>query len=205
MEVHFAVVMVEGRVELVRPMDPAAVDDQHDLFAGFLEGRHHLVEILAQLLRLKVRDDLIEDFGSPVLDGANHTASHAARETAPGAIAQPRLAFETLLAFDLALAEGPRGQTSALRGAPPARPGQSTAPQDRFVFIEPNDLATTRLELEGGQCERAVSEISRGGIPSAGGAVVAYVVVFNTPRTLSRPSWTPVCGANTVASSRQLH
>jgi hypothetical protein len=31
------------------------------------------VDILAQLLRSKVRDDFREDFGSPVLDGANHT------------------------------------------------------------------------------------------------------------------------------------
>src|SRR5207244_10722758 len=33
----------------------------------------------------------------------------------------------------------------------------------------------------------------------------AILVFFNTQRTLSRPSWTPVCWANTVASSRQLH
>ena len=115
------------------------------------------------------------------------------------------MAFETLLAFDLALAEGTREQTSARRGAPPARPGQSKAPQDRFVFIEHNALATVRLGLAGGQVERAVSEISGGGIQSAGGAVGAYGVFFNTPRTLSRPRWTPVCWANTVARSRQLH
>ena len=205
MEAQLVMRVVEGRVELVRPVDPAPIDDHHHLFLGFLEGRHHLVDILAQLLRIKVRDDFREDFGRPVLDGANHPEEHAARETTPGARAHPRLAFETLLAFALALAEGTRGQTSALRGAPPARPGQSKAPQDRFVFREHNDLATARLGLEGGQCERAVSEISRGGIQSAGGAVGAYVVFFNTPRPLARPRWTPVCWANTVASSRQLH
>ena len=205
MEAKLVMRVVESRVERVCPVDPAPIDDHHHLLLGCLEGRHHLVDILAQLLRIKVRDDFREDFGRPVLDGANHTEEHAARDPAPGARAQPRLAFETLLAFDLALAEGTRGQTSALRGAPPARPGQSKAPQDRFVFREHNDLATARLVLEGGQCERAVREISRGGIQSAGGAGGASVVFFNTPRPLARPRWTPVCWANTVASSRQLH
>jgi hypothetical protein len=205
MAAKLVMIVVESRVELVCPVDPAPIDDHHHLFLGCLEGRHHLVAILAQLLRIKVRDDLIEDFGSPVLDGANHTASHAARETAPGAIAQPRWAFETLRAFALAWAEGTRGPTSALRGAPPARPGQRQAPQDRCVCIEQNDLATARLEREGGKCERAVSESSRGGIQSAGGVVGAYGVFVNPPRTLSRPRWTPVCWAHTVASARQLH
>ena len=87
MEAKRAVGVVECRVELVRPMNPAPIDDHHDLFTDFAEGRHHLVDILAQLLRIKVRDDFIEDFGGAILDGANHTEQHAARDTAPGAIA----------------------------------------------------------------------------------------------------------------------
>jgi hypothetical protein len=39
--------MVEGRVKLVGPMDPAAIHDHHDVFAGFAEGGHDLMEILA--------------------------------------------------------------------------------------------------------------------------------------------------------------
>jgi hypothetical protein len=205
MEAKLVMIVGEGRIEFVRPMDPTPIDNHDDLFPGVAEAGHHLVDILAQLLRIKVRDNFIEDFGGAVLDRAKHTEQHAARDTAPGAIAHPCLAFETLLAFDLAVAEGTREQTSALHGAPPARPGQSTAPQDRFVFLEHNHLATTCLVLEGGKCERAVREISRGGIPSAGGAIGAYVVFFHTPRTRSRPRWTPVCWANTVASARQLH
>ena len=57
-----AVVGVEGRVKLVRPMDPAPIDDHHHLFLGVPEGCHHLREILAQLLGIKVRHDLREDF-----------------------------------------------------------------------------------------------------------------------------------------------
>ena len=36
--------MVEGGVELMCPMDPAAIDDHHDVFAGVAEGGHHLME-----------------------------------------------------------------------------------------------------------------------------------------------------------------
>jgi hypothetical protein len=46
------------------------------------------------------------------------------------------LAFETLVALDLALAEGAHGQASALRFAPPASPRQGKAPEDGFILIE---------------------------------------------------------------------
>jgi len=46
MEAKLAVIVLQGRVELVRPMNPAAIDDHHDLFPAFAEGRHHLMEIL---------------------------------------------------------------------------------------------------------------------------------------------------------------
>jgi hypothetical protein len=42
-------------------MDAAAIDDHHDLFVGFAEGCHHLMNILAQLLGIKVRHNFIED------------------------------------------------------------------------------------------------------------------------------------------------
>jgi hypothetical protein len=205
MEAKRAVVVLKSRVELVCPMDPAAIDDHHHVFAGFAEGRHHLMEILAQLLGIKVRDNFIEDFGGPILDRANDAEQHAAGDAAPGAIAQPGLAFETLVPFNLALGQGTCGQASALRFAPPARSGQGKAPEDRFVFREQNDLATAGPVLEGGECERAIGEISRDGIKATGGTIGAYILFFNAQRTLSRPSWTPVCWAKTVASSRQLH
>src|SRR5262245_51317289 len=53
MEAKLAVVVVECRVELVRPMAPATVDDHHALFAGCAKGRHHLMAIWAPLLGLK--------------------------------------------------------------------------------------------------------------------------------------------------------
>ena len=105
-ETTFAVVVVKGRVELMRPMDPAPIDDHHHLFAGFAEDRHHLMEILTQLLGSKMRHDFIEDFGGTILDRPNDTQQHATRDTAPGARAHPRLPFEGLLAFDLTLAQG---------------------------------------------------------------------------------------------------
>jgi hypothetical protein len=53
MEAQRAVVVVECRVELVRPMDTAPIDDHHGLFPGFAAGRHHWMEILAQRLGIK--------------------------------------------------------------------------------------------------------------------------------------------------------
>ena len=73
MEAQRAVGVVEGRVELVRPMDPTPIDDHHHLFTSLAEGGHHLMEILAQLLGIKMGHDLIEDFGSPILDRADDT------------------------------------------------------------------------------------------------------------------------------------
>ena len=54
MEATRALIMVEGRVELVCPMDPTAIDDHHDLCASVAEGRHHVMEILAQFLGIKL-------------------------------------------------------------------------------------------------------------------------------------------------------
>jgi len=100
-----------------------------------------------------MRDNLIEDFGGPILDGAHHAQQHAAGDAAPGALRPPRLAFEGLLAFDLALAQGTDGEAHARRFAPPARTGQGKAPENRFVFIEQNDLTLASPVLSGGECE----------------------------------------------------
>jgi len=198
------VVVLQGRVELVGPRDPAASDDQHDLFAGFPEGRHHLLAILTQLLRIKVWHDFIEDLGGPIRDGANDAEQHPTGDAAPGAILPPRLAFAGLLTCDLALAQRAGGEASALGCAPPAGPGEGKAPEDRVVCIEPNDLVPARSVLAGSACERAVGKVCGVGLTTPGGAVVASFFVFTTPRTLSRPRWTPVSRAKTVASSRQL-
>ena len=132
-----------------------------------------MMDILAQLLGVKMRDDLIEDFGCPILHGAKHAQQHTAGDAAPGAILQPRLAFEGFLAFDLALAQWTYREASALRFAPPARTGQGKAPEDCFVFIEQNDLATAGPILEGGEFERAIGEISRGRIEPSSRTAVA--------------------------------
>ena len=148
-------------MELVRPMEPTAIDDHDDVFAGFAEGRHDLMEILAQLLGIKVRHDFIEDFGGAILDGPNDTAQHAAGDTAPGAILHPRLPFAGLLAFKLTLAQRAYGEASTLGGAPPAGAGQRKAPQDCFVCIEQNDLTPIGLIFESREVDRGIREGSR--------------------------------------------
>jgi hypothetical protein len=205
MEAKLALIVVEGCVQLMCSVDAAPIDDHYDVFAGVAESSHHLVEILAQLLRIKVGDDFIEDFRGAILDCANHAEQHTAGDATPGAILYPRLTFEGLVAFDLTLTQGPYREARTLGSAPPARAGQGKAPQDRFVFIEQNDLATTSPVLQGGEVDRARGEVGGVGIEPPGGAVVAYLLFFKAQRMLSRPSWTPVCWANTVASSRQLH
>jgi len=60
MEAKRSVVVIECRVELVRPMDTAAIDDHHDVFAGFAEGCHHLMDVLAQFLGVKMGHNFIE-------------------------------------------------------------------------------------------------------------------------------------------------
>ena len=61
MEAKLALIVVEGRIKLMRSMDPTPIDDHHNLFVGFAKGRHDLMEILAQLLGIKMRHDFIEN------------------------------------------------------------------------------------------------------------------------------------------------
>src|SRR6266571_8731250 len=140
MEAKLAAVVVECRVELVSPMDPAAIDDHHYLFLGFAEGRHHLMEIVAPLLGIKVRHDFIEDFGGAILDRPNDTEHHAAGDPTPRAILQPCLPFATRVTFDLTRTRRPCVQASLLGFAPPAGAGEGKTPEDGFIFIEHNDL-----------------------------------------------------------------
>jgi hypothetical protein len=115
------------------------------------------------------------------------------------------LTFEGFVAFALTLTQGAGGETSTLGCAPPARAGQGKTPQDRFIFVEQNDFTLACAILQGREVDRARGKVGRGGVESPGGPVVAYILFFNTSRTLSRPSWTPVSRAKTAASSRQLH
>jgi hypothetical protein len=131
------------RRQLVRPVDATAVGDHDDLFPGVAKEGHHLMDILAQSLRIKMRHDFIEDFRGPILDGTDDAEQHPAGDAAPRAILHPRLAFEAFFAFDLAGAQGTYGEASALHFAPPACPGEGKTPHDRFIFIEQNDLAPT--------------------------------------------------------------
>jgi len=136
MEAKLALVVVEGRIKRMCPMNPTAIDDHDDLFAGFAKDCHHLMDILTQLLGIKVRHNFIEDFGGAILDGANDAEQHATGDTAPGVIAFPRLAFEGFSLVDLARAQRTCSQAIALGTAPPAVPGEGKAPEDRFVFVE---------------------------------------------------------------------
>jgi len=92
----------QRRRELVRPMNATAVGHHHDLFPSMAQEGHHLMDVLTQSLRIKMGHDLIADSGGAILDGANHTEQHTTGHPAPTPIADPRLAFEVLFAFEVA-------------------------------------------------------------------------------------------------------
>ncbi len=111
------------------------------------------------------------------------------------------MAFEGFLTFDLTLTQWPQREARALGFAPPAGVGQGKAPHDGFIFIEQNDLAPASPVFQSGECERGIREVRGLGIEPPGGTAIAYVLFFNTSRTLSRLTCTPVWWAKTVASS----
>jgi hypothetical protein len=97
----------------------------------------------------------------------------------------PGLAFEEFLAFDLTLAQWARREAGAWHFAPPTRPGQGKTPEDRFIFIEQNDLTPAGPVLEGREFQRRPRQLS--GVrsePSCGSAVAD--VFFLTRRGRSR-------------------
>ncbi len=143
MQPQLLVPVCQRRRELFRPVDATAVGDHDDLFPGVPKEGHHLMDILAQPLRIKMGDDLIEDFRGAILDGTDDAEQYTAGDAAPRAIRHPCLALEAFFAFDLALAQGAYREASALGFAPPARPGQGKTPHDSFIFVEQNDLTPT--------------------------------------------------------------
>jgi hypothetical protein len=79
--------------------------------------------------------------------------------------------------------------------APPAGAGQSKTPQDGFVFIEQNDLATASAVLQGSQFERAIREVGGVGIEATRGPIVVYVLFFKPTVCLEVTSlMTSSCG-----------
>ena len=105
--------MVERRGQRVRPVDATAIDDHHHLFSGGGKEGQHWMDIVPKPLGIKLRDDLIEDFGCPILDSSNDTQQDPAGDPAPGAIASPGITFEGLFTLDLPLRQGARGEAGA--------------------------------------------------------------------------------------------
>ena len=205
MQMKLRVPVRQRRGELVRPMDATAIDHHDDRFPRAAKERHHLMDILAKPLSLEMGNDFKEDFRRPILDGTKHAQQHPAGHAAPTPIAHPDLAFEGLFAFDLAPAQRAYGQAIPLGFPPPAGTGEGKAPEDRFIGIEQDNLATTGTVFERCEVDRRVGQVCRGRRQLPCRPAVAERLFFKTTRILSRPSWTPVCCANTVASSRQLH
>ena len=104
-QLKLSLVMLQCRVELVRPMDTTAVDDHHPLFAGVAKDGHDLRDIVLECLCIKIGRDFREEAQRAVLDSPHDTEQDPGGATAPGAILLPTLAFAHVFAFDLAGAE----------------------------------------------------------------------------------------------------
>ena len=172
----------QRRCELMRPVAATAVGHHDHLFAGVAKAGHHLMDILPEPLRIKLRDALIKDLRGPILDGTNDAEQYAAGHATPTPIASPRLTFEGLFAFDLAGPQRPSRQTIPLGFAvPPACPGEGETPENGFIFIQQNDLAATRAIFQRCQVKRRPRQLSGSGTEAPRGPVVADVF-FLTPR-----------------------
>ena len=185
MQPQLLVPVGQRRRELVRPVDATAVGDHAHLFPRMAKKGHHLMAILTEPLRVKLRDNLIDDARGAILHGTDDAEQHAARDPASGAILHPCLAFEGFRAFDLTLAQRAHSEAGALHFAPPTRPGQGKTPEDSFIFIEQNDLTPAGPVLEGREFKRSPRQLS--GVrrePSCGSAVAD--VFFLTRRGRSR-------------------
>ena len=62
MQLKLLVPVRKRRRELVRPMKPTAIDHHDDLFPRATKDGHHLMDILAKPLSIKMGDDFIENF-----------------------------------------------------------------------------------------------------------------------------------------------
>ena len=89
----------QRRRERVRPVDATAVDNHDDFLPGGAKDGHHVMDIVAQPLRLTMGDALREDFRGTIWDGANDPKQDPAGHAAPTPRVHPRLAFEGLVAF----------------------------------------------------------------------------------------------------------
>jgi hypothetical protein len=173
MQLQLSMVVVQRRGQLVRPMDATAIGNHDHLFAGVTKDAHHLMHVLAECLRIKMRHDFIENAGGPILDCAKNMEQDAAGDATPGAILRPGLAFKGLFPVHLAGIQGACGQAIALGTPPPPPPGQRKAPDQGLICVEQDDLPQTGPVLQSSQLERRQGQISRVGIEPTRGPAVA--------------------------------
>jgi hypothetical protein len=200
-------VMSESRLEGLGAVDATAVDDHHDRqgWCVLPKRAHELMDELAKLIGVKMRHHFPKDPVGPVLDGAEHRQQDARADAGPATMLLPGLPFEGLVLFDLTMAQGTCGQALAGGSAPPAGPRQGKAPQDRFIFVEQDNLTTLSLLLEGSESEPRLRKFMWIRIEPSRGTVVTQAPFFNTPRMVSGCRVTPVWWATAVRSSRQFH
>ena len=142
-------------------------------------------------LGVNIRFALIDNVCCSVLEETNLVKFFPARNPSPVARASPSVTFKRFLSFDLAASQLLCVQTCSRSAAPPAQPMQSKAPQNRFVYIEQDDLTPACLVLECSKSDRGIRECSQVESQPTCGAIEAHRVSFYRGH-----NFTPVCFAD---------
>ena len=85
MPLQLPLVVVEGRVELVRALAATAIGSHHHGFPRVTKDAHHLRDVLTQCWRIAMRHDFGADAGGAILHSAHDIAQAPAGATTPGA------------------------------------------------------------------------------------------------------------------------
>jgi hypothetical protein len=173
MQLELILIMRECGSQFAGAVNATAIDHHDDLFLCGAKDAHHWMDILTELVGIKVGHDFIENPGGAILHRTDDIEQDATGNATPATALLPGLAFETLLSVDLALTQGAHGEAVALASSPPAASGQGKAPQHGLILIEQDDLVLTRPILQGLQFESAIGQVGGVGIEPTGGTTVA--------------------------------
>ena len=182
----------KGWGHFVGPMNATTIDDHNDFFAGWAEGGHDLVQILAEFQRVKMGHHFVKDFGGAILDSSHQGEEDAVRDPTPGAMLLPGVAFACFGAVQLAAGQRTEWETVPCRLVPPACARQRKPPEHGFVCIEEDNLAALGAILEGREFKPAIGEVGGIGLKTSGGATIPdgffLMRAGHSPGPVGRPS-----------------
>ena len=109
MQLEPVLIMRERRIQLVSSVDTTAIGDHHHLLATRPKDAHHLMDILAVFMGIKMGHDLVDNPRGAIRHRADDVKQYPTTDATPAAMLLPGLAFETLLRVDLVSTQGMQG------------------------------------------------------------------------------------------------